>query len=54
MIYRKHYGNNLASRRSPIFLLVLCMSGLITEGIFLLFSVISNHHMGKMLFVKCR
>ncbi len=48
MIYRKYYGNRLAIRLSLIFWLVMSLSGLITEGIFLLFSAIPKHHLGKM------
>lgn len=48
MIYRKYYGNRLAIRLSLIFWLVMSLSGLITEGIFILFSAIPSQHMGKM------
>lgn len=43
MIYRKYYGNALALRLSLIFWFVMSLSGLITEGIFLLFSQIPDH-----------
>lgn len=43
MIYRKYYGNQLAIRMSLVFWFVMSLSGLITEGIFLLFSQIPNH-----------
>lgn len=43
MIYRKYYGNKLAIRMSFIFWFVMSLSGLITEGIFLLLSQIPDH-----------
>lgn len=43
MIYRKYYGNKLAIRMSFIFWFVMSLSGLITEGIFLLLSKIPDH-----------
>ncbi|HEY3293381.1 MAG TPA: permease [Candidatus Nanopelagicaceae bacterium] len=43
MIYRKYYGNALALRLSLIFWFVMSLSGLITEGVFLLFSQIPAH-----------
>ena len=43
MIYRKYYGNKLALRLSLIFWFVMSLSGLITEGIFVLISQIPNH-----------
>lgn len=43
MIYRKYYGTKLAIRLSLIFWFVMSLSGLITEGIFVLISQIPNH-----------
>lgn len=43
MIYRKYYGNKLALRLSLIFWFVMSLSGLITEGVFQLFSQIPDH-----------
>ena len=47
MIYRKYYGNKLALRLSLIFWLVMSLSGLLTEGIFLLFSQIPSHRTNR-------
>ncbi len=48
MIYRKYYGNKLAIRLSLIFWFVMSLSGLITEGIFVLISQIPDHTMRIM------
>jgi uncharacterized membrane protein YraQ (UPF0718 family)/YHS domain-containing protein len=48
MIYRKYYGDRLAIRLSLIFWFVMSLSGLITEGIFLLLRQIPEHHIGAM------
>lgn len=43
MIYHKYYGTKLAIRLSLIFWFVMSLSGLITEGIFVLISQIPHH-----------
>lgn len=48
MIYRKYYGNALALRLSLIFWFVMSLSGLITEGVFLLISQIPTHDVHLM------
>jgi uncharacterized membrane protein YraQ (UPF0718 family)/YHS domain-containing protein len=48
MIYRKYYGAKLAIRLTLIFWFVMSLSGLITEGVFKLFSLIPHHTMGIM------
>ncbi len=44
MIYRKIYGSALAIRLALVFWLVMSLSGLITEGIFQLFTLIPTEH----------
>jgi uncharacterized membrane protein YraQ (UPF0718 family)/YHS domain-containing protein len=51
LIYRKYYGTKLAVRLSLIFWLVMSTSGLITEGLFQLFSLIPRHS-GKLTTIK--
>jgi uncharacterized membrane protein YraQ (UPF0718 family) len=48
MIYRKYYGAKLAIRLTLIFWFVMSLSGLITEGVFKLFSLIPHHTVGIM------
>ncbi|MEI6405987.1 MAG: permease [Actinomycetes bacterium] len=48
MIYVKYYGRELAIRLTLLFWFVMSLSGLITEGIFRLFSMIPIGSMGKM------
>ena len=48
MIYIKYYGRALAIRLTFLFWFVMSLSGLITEGIFQLFSLIPAGSMGKM------
>ncbi|MEN9324408.1 MAG: hypothetical protein RL414_162, partial [Actinomycetota bacterium] len=46
MIYRKYYGNKIALKLSLTFWAIMSLSGLITEGIFVLLNLVpSAHHM---------
>ncbi len=48
MIYRKYYGTRLAIRLTLVFWLVMAVSGLVTEEIFKVFSLIPHRHMDLM------
>lgn len=48
MIYRKYYGSRLAIRLTLVFWLVMAVSGLVTEEIFKVLSLIPHRHIDLM------